>query len=130
MGIADSNSPFGAIFQSIAEPEVALLSSGTDMSKANQKVIQNELQVLVKDAQTLLQDAAALTGTKAEEVRAHGMQMLDKALHKAQDIQDSTIAATREMAATADGYVKENPWRAIIALAGLSLLLGAYLGRR
>lgn len=100
------------------------------MSEANLKVIQNDVQVLVKDAQTLLHDAASLTGTKADEVRAQGMQMLDKALVKAQHIQGSTIAATREMAATADGYVKENPWRAMTALAGIGLLLGAYLGRK
>lgn len=100
------------------------------MSEKNLKVIQNDVQVLVKDAQTLLQDAATLTGTKAEEVRARGMQMLDKALIKTHDAKRSTIAATREMAATADGYVKQNPWRAIVALAGVGLLIGAYLGRK
>jgi ElaB/YqjD/DUF883 family membrane-anchored ribosome-binding protein len=100
------------------------------MLESNLKVVNNDMKTLVKDAQTLFQAAAALTGEKADEVRNRGMRMLDTALARAQDAQASAIVAGKEMAASADGYVKENPWRAIAAAAGVGLLLGVILGRK
>jgi ElaB/YqjD/DUF883 family membrane-anchored ribosome-binding protein len=38
-----------------------------------------DVKALVKDAQSLLTAAAALTGNKADELRERGMQMLDRA---------------------------------------------------
>lgn len=100
------------------------------MLESNLKVVNNDVKTLVKDAQALFQAAAALTGEKAEEVRNRGMRLLDTALVKAQAAQTSAIVAGKEMAASADDYVKENPWRAIAAAAGVGLLLGVILGRK
>lgn len=100
------------------------------MFESNSKTIDKNLQDLVKDAQSVLQEAAALTGAKAEEVRMRGMHLLDKALVKAQDVQAATAVAGKEMAASADSYVKENPWRTVAAAAGAGMLLGIVLGRR
>ena len=100
------------------------------MLESNLKVINKDMKALVKDAQALFQAAAALTGDKAEEVRGRGMRMLDAALAKAQEAQASALVAGRETVASADHYVKENPWRAIAAAAGVGLLLGAILGRK
>jgi ElaB/YqjD/DUF883 family membrane-anchored ribosome-binding protein len=100
------------------------------MLESNLKVVNNDLKTLVKDAQALFQAAAALTGEKADEVRHRGMRLLDTALAKAQDAQASALVAGKEMAASADDYVKENPWRAIAAAAGVGLLMGVILGRK
>lgn len=100
------------------------------MLEANLKVVNNDMKSLVKDAQALFQAAASLTGDKAEEVRNRGMRMLDTALVKAQDAQASALVAGKEMAASADEYVKENPWRTITAAAGAGLLLGMILSRK
>jgi ElaB/YqjD/DUF883 family membrane-anchored ribosome-binding protein len=100
------------------------------VSESNLKVVNSDMKTLVKDAQALFQSAAALTGEKAEEVRNRGMHLLDTALVKAQDVQAGALVAGREMAASADGYVKENPWRAIAAAAGVGLLVGVILGRK
>lgn len=100
------------------------------MLESNLKVVNNDMKTLVKDAQSLFQAAAALSGEKADEVRNRGMRMLDSALAKAQEAQASAVVAGKEMAASADGYVKENPWRAIAAAAGTGLLLGVILGRK
>ncbi len=100
------------------------------MLESNFKVVNNDVKTLVTDAQALFKEAAVLTGEKAEEVRNRGMRLLDTALVKAQDAQANVLVAGKEMAVSADDYVKENPWRAIAAAAGVGLLLGVILGRK
>jgi ElaB/YqjD/DUF883 family membrane-anchored ribosome-binding protein len=98
--------------------------------ESNLKAVDNDVKILVKDAQALFHAAAALTGEKAEEVRNRGMRLLDTALVKAQDAQASALVAGKEMAVSADIYVKENPWRAIAAAAGVGLLAGLIVSRK
>lgn len=100
------------------------------MLENNLTTVNNDVKTLVKDAQALFSAAAALTGEKAEEVRSRGMRTLDAALAKAQEAQAGAIIAGKQMAASADVYVKENPWRTIAAAAGVGLLVGVILGRK
>lgn len=100
------------------------------MLENNIATVNNDVKTLVKDAQALFSAAAALTGEKADEVRGRGMRALDAALVKAQEAQAGAIVAGKQMAATADVYVKENPWRTIAAAAGVGLLVGVILGRK
>ncbi len=58
------------------------------------------------------------------------MEMLDAAMGKASEAQGHFIVRGRELAQSADVYVKDNPWRTIAAAAGVGLLLGVILGRR
>ena len=94
----------------------------------NMNAVQTDVKTLVKDAQTLLTAAASLTGEKAEEMRS--MQMLDVALGKASQVQGQAIVKGKELAHTADVYVKDNPWRTIAAAASVGLLVGVILGRK
>ena len=89
-----------------------------------------DVKTLVKDAQALLTAAATLTGEKAEELRGRGMAMLDVAMGKASQVQEKATVKGKELAATADVYVKDNPWRTIAAAAGVGLLVGVILGRK
>lgn len=89
-----------------------------------------DMKTLVKDAQSLLTAAGALTGTKADELRERGMQMLDAALGKASKYQDQAKVKGKELAHTADVYVKDNPWRTVAVAAGVALLVGVALGRK
>jgi ElaB/YqjD/DUF883 family membrane-anchored ribosome-binding protein len=91
---------------------------------------QSDVKTLVKDAQALLTAAAALTGEKAEELRTKGMQLLDVAMGKASQVQGQALVKGKELAQTADVYVKDNPWRTIAAAAGVGLLVGVILGRK
>lgn len=100
------------------------------MLENNITTVNNDVKTLVKDAQALFNAAAALTGEKAEEVRGRGMRALDAALAKAHEAQAGAIVAGKQMAASADVYVKENPWRTIAAAAGVGLLVGVILGRK
>ena len=97
---------------------------------SNMNAVQTDVKTLVKDAQTLLTAAASLTGEKAEEMRGRGMQMLDAALGKASQVQGQAVVKGKELAQTADVYVKDNPWRTIAGAAGVGLLVGVILGRK
>lgn len=96
----------------------------------NVNAVHTDMKTLVRDAQALLTAAAALTGEKADEMRARGMQMLDVALGKASQVQGQALVKGKELAHTADVYVKDNPWRTIAAAAGVGLLVGVILGRK
>lgn len=90
----------------------------------------SDVKRLVKDAQALLNAAAALTGKKADELRERGMQLLDVAQGKAGQYQDQAMVKGKELARTADVYVKDNPWRTVAVAAGVGLLVGVVLGRK
>lgn len=100
------------------------------MLESNLNVVNNDVKVLVKDAQALFQAAAALTGEKADEARDRGTRMLDAALAKVQDAQANVLVVGKKMACQADSYVKDNPWRIVVTAAGLGLLAGVILGRK
>lgn len=104
--------------------------NGAATLNGNVNAVQTDVKTLVKDAQTLLTAAAALTGEKADEMRSRGMAMLDVALNKAHQVQGQAIVKGKELAHSADVYVKDNPWRTIAAAAGVGLLVGVILGRR
>jgi ElaB/YqjD/DUF883 family membrane-anchored ribosome-binding protein len=104
--------------------------NGSATLNGNVNAVQTDVKTLVKDAQTLLTAAAALTGEKADEMRNRGMAMLDVALGKAQQVQGQAIVKGKELAHSADVYVKDNPWRTIAAAAGVGLLVGVILGRK
>ncbi|NHZ91940.1 DUF883 domain-containing protein [Massilia violaceinigra] len=105
-------------------------TNGASNLNGNVNAVQTDVKTLVKDAQTLLSAAAALTGEKAEDMRARGMEMLDVALGKASQVQGQAIVKGKELAHTADVYVKDNPWRTIAAAASVGLLVGVILGRK
>ena len=89
-----------------------------------------DMRGLVKDAQSLLTAAASLTGVKADELRARGMELLDRAMGKASQYQGQAVVKSKELAHTADVYVKDNPWRTVVAAASVGLLVGIVLGRK
>lgn len=92
--------------------------------------VKADMQTLVKDAQTMLEAAAALSGEKADNMRGKGMHLLDQALGKAHEFSDEALVRGRHLAKAGDHYVKDNPWKTIAAAAGVGLLLGVILGRK
>lgn len=100
------------------------------MLESNIKLVSNDVKVLIKDAQALFHSASALTGEKAEDVRIRAMRALDTALVKVQELPANARIVGKEIAASADGYVKEKPWQAIAAAAGVGLLVGMFMGRK
>mgnify|MGYP001063223913 CR=1 FL=1 len=100
------------------------------MLASNVKTVRNDMKTLVKDAQDLFREATAVTGDKADELRVKGLHLLETALSKAQEVQTVAVETSKEVAETADDFVKENPWKAVAISAGVGLLVGMLIGRR
>lgn len=90
----------------------------------------SDMKALVRDAQSMLTAAAAMTGEKADELRNRGMEMLDRALGRANQYQGQAMERGRELAHEADVYVKDNPYRTLAVAAGIGLMLGVLLSRK
>jgi ElaB/YqjD/DUF883 family membrane-anchored ribosome-binding protein len=122
-------------FPTTQEQEYDMLDSATRMNGSNRSVnssmqdTSTDMKALVRDAQSLLTAAASLTGDKAEELRGRGMEMLDRAMGKASQYQGQAVVKGKELAHTADVYVKDNPWRTVVAAAGVGLLVGMLVSR-
>jgi ElaB/YqjD/DUF883 family membrane-anchored ribosome-binding protein len=100
------------------------------MLESNIKTVRTDMKTLVEDAQELFREATSTSGVKAEELRAKGMDLLDAAMEKAQDLQAAALEASKDLADSADGYIQENPWKAIAVSAGVGLLIGLLIARK
>jgi ElaB/YqjD/DUF883 family membrane-anchored ribosome-binding protein len=100
------------------------------MLENNLKTVRTDLRSILRDAQNLFREATSSTGMKADDLRERGLELLDTALVKAQDLQSVALDTSKEVVDTADSYVKDNPWRAVAISAGVGVLLGMMIGRR
>lgn len=100
------------------------------MLENNLKTVRTDLRSLLRDAQDLFREATSSTGMKADDLRERGLELLDSALVKAQDLQSVALDTSKEVVDTADSFVKDNPWRAVAISAGVGVLLGMMIGRR
>ena len=100
------------------------------MLESNLKTVRTDMKSLIRDAQELFREATTSTGVKAEELRDKGLGLLDTAMDKVQDMQTAVVETSREVAGTADDYVRENPWRAVAISAGVCLLVGMLIARK
>jgi ElaB/YqjD/DUF883 family membrane-anchored ribosome-binding protein len=100
------------------------------MMESNLKTVRSDMKSLVKDAQDLFREATSATGVKAEDLRNRGLNLLDAAMAKAQEVQATALETGKELADTADNYVQENPWRAIAISAGVGVLIGLLIARK
>ena len=100
------------------------------MLSNNIKTVRNDMKTLVKDAQDLLREASLATGEKAEELRNRGLEMLDAAMEKAQQIQAVALEKGKEAVQTTDEFVHDHPWKAVGIAAGVGLLVGMLIARR
>lgn len=100
------------------------------MLESNIKTVRTDMKALVEDAQELFREAASASGVKAEELRTKGMDLLDTAMDKAQELQAAALDASKDLADSADHYVQANPWKAIAVSAGVGLLLGMLIARK
>ncbi len=100
------------------------------MKASTLKTTRSDMKTLVKDAQDLFREAASATGDRADELRTRGLQLLDSAVSKAQEVQTVAIETGKEIAEKTDDYVHENPWRAVAISAGIGVVLGLLVSRK
>jgi ElaB/YqjD/DUF883 family membrane-anchored ribosome-binding protein len=100
------------------------------MLESNFRTVRTDMKTLIRDAQELFREATSASGGRAEELRNRGLSLLDAAMDKAQDAQAAALETGKELAGSADDYVRENPWRAVAISAGIGLIAGMLIGRR
>jgi ElaB/YqjD/DUF883 family membrane-anchored ribosome-binding protein len=89
-----------------------------------------DFNVVVADAEALLNATANQGGDKLAEIRAKVEESLSVAKSRMLDAQEALLVRTRAAAKATDVYVHENPWNAIGVAAGFGLILGFLIGRR
>ena len=100
------------------------------MLESNINTVQTDLKTLMKDAQELFEEAATVSGSKAEELRTKGMRLLDSAIDDAHRLQQVAVEKGKKIAHDTDTYVHEHPWRAIGITAAVGVLVGMLIARR
>lgn len=90
----------------------------------------DDLKLVIRDAEALLQATAAQSGEKIEGLRARATESLQSARRRLAAVETEAVREAREAAAAADDYVHANPWQAVGVAAGVGLLLGLLIGRR
>lgn len=92
--------------------------------------LREDLQILVRDAEALLQATAGQTGEKVEALRARAKESLHRARERLAAVQDATVQEVKKTAQSVDHMVHEKPWQAVGIAAGVGLLVGLLIGRR
>jgi ElaB/YqjD/DUF883 family membrane-anchored ribosome-binding protein len=111
--------------------EIRIMS---DIGQVTRDKLLADFRVVVADAEELLKATAAEAGEKVSvkvaEVRTRLEDHLAVAKVKLADAQAAASERTKAMADATDGYVRDNPWRAVGVSAGIGLIIGLLIGRR
>ncbi|MDR3481495.1 MAG: DUF883 family protein [Burkholderiaceae bacterium] len=100
------------------------------MLASNVKTVRNDMKTLLRDAQDLFREATSATGEKADELRQKGIGLLEAATVKAQELQTAAVETGKEIAETADDFVKENPWKSVAIAGVVGVLVGVLIARK
>jgi ElaB/YqjD/DUF883 family membrane-anchored ribosome-binding protein len=100
------------------------------MSNSTFTNVRSELKPLMHDAQALLDEATEVGEEKAAELRSKAIKVLDQAITRANDLQETAVRRGRKIAHDTDVYVHEKPWRAVGVAGTVGLLIGMLIVRR
>ncbi len=92
--------------------------------------LMNDLRVVMADAEELLRSTAGEVGGQSSEMRSRLLTRLSQARRDLGALQQTVVSRAREVGTATDGFVRENPWKAVGAATGVGLLVGLLLTRR
>lgn len=92
--------------------------------------LMRDLRMVLEDAEELLRATAGQAGEKVSEARARAEESIRMARAALGEMGDEALERTREAVASADDYVRENPWTAVGIAAGIGLVVGVLLARK
>ena len=92
-----------------------------------------EMHAMINEAEQMLSDASSATGEKATDLQKRGMQLLSSSISKAHELERIAISSVKDLAASTDTMVHENPWRSVAGAgligAGIGLVIGMAIAR-
>jgi ElaB/YqjD/DUF883 family membrane-anchored ribosome-binding protein len=92
--------------------------------------IAQEFQDFVADMEDLIKSSTSLTGDDLNRAKASLKARVAAARAYVEELPGAISAQVRNSAQVADGYVRDQPWRAIGVTAAVGVLIGFLLGRR
>jgi ElaB/YqjD/DUF883 family membrane-anchored ribosome-binding protein len=90
----------------------------------NKERLVNDLRTLVADAEELLKVTTNQAGEKIGAARQKIEQSLTEGRKALADAEKTLVMKSKECAAIADDYVRENPWSAVGIAAAIGLAFG------
>ena len=94
----------------------------------------DDLQTVIRDAESLLRATAAQggekIGEKIQEVRTKAEESVRQAKDRLAGMEQETIERAQALAGDTNEFVRANPWQAIGIAAGIGLVLGLLVSRR
>jgi ElaB/YqjD/DUF883 family membrane-anchored ribosome-binding protein len=90
----------------------------------------SDFNTLVSDAEQLLQSTANYSGETISAARDRFQNSLAHFKGRVSDAQSAAVGTWNRAATATDGYVHENPWKVIGAVAAVSLLVVFLLPRK
>ncbi len=87
-----------------------------------------DLRSVVREAESLLRNTEDQVGERIDGIRARVEETLDGAREHLHETGEGKAARVKAAASSAEKYVRDNPWTALVIAAGVGYLLGA--GRR
>lgn len=102
------------------------------MQKFSREDIISDVKSGLRDAESLLQEAARASGDKAAELRNTALDTLKRASDSMIDLQETVRLRGKAAARATDDYVHDYPWRALGMAAAAGFVVGVLLsaGRR
>lgn len=88
-----------------------------------------DFQALLADTEGLLRAVSAASGEATETARAQIQKRVDSLRRTLEDGQHSALGHARNAAASADRYVRDNPWPIIGAALAAGVILGVLTRR-
>lgn len=89
-----------------------------------------DLQLLVSDAEAILQATADDAGEKASAARARIRDTLHAARAQIERIEEKVLFEAKVVAHETDRFVHDRPWQAIGIAAAVGLVIGVLIGRK
>jgi len=100
------------------------------MAETRMDVVTDDLKTLSLDAKKMAHEAHADAMEKTGELSAKCMELFNSAIATAKEVPAVAAAKTKEVAASTDDYVHQNPWKAVTLSAGIGLLLGLIFAKK
>ena len=101
-----------------------------DMTVAQKDKLMADLRVVIADAEDLLRLGAEQTGVAATEWRGRVEARLAQAKVSLVALQETAVEKVKAAGHAADDLVRDSPWMAVGAAAGIGLVIGLLIGRR
>ena len=98
--------------------------------KTAKDILQADFEILVQDAEKLLEHSATLAGDQADELRRQIEESVSRARETLKQTQDSGRERSQAALSATEDYVQSNPWQSVGIAAGVGFLIGLLASRR